>query len=261
MHRCLEGVIGAPSRLIEEGSRKKSATRLKQGLPSGKITLEVWEGRAVNARTRTGGMRALVSFPAANARTSVGWVNEVSYTIRSALLSDQSPATLVADNGQGLMTPTPLEQLGLAFFTTGFHMYQARWCLQKERRLRFTHRDHSTVQKNGGDTHGVRARHGRRMLWLHDDEPERGLIVFRRGQQVEVLEDTAPRFIQNEPAQPLILFNPAGFLPDGITRRWSHAADNDVSNLAFGMTRHDLYDRRRFHLGHGLAIWRSARAA
>ncbi len=57
-----------------------------------------------------------------------------------------------------------------------------------------------------------------------------------------MLKHTAPWFIQNELAQRLIIFNPAGLLPDTVTRRLGNAADNDVSNFTFSMARHDVYD-------------------
>jgi hypothetical protein len=57
-----------------------------------------------------------------------------------------------------------------------------------------------------------------------------------------MLKHTTPWFVQNELAQRLIIFNPAGLFPDTVTRRWGHPADNDVSNFTFSVTRHDVYD-------------------
>jgi hypothetical protein len=65
-----------------------------------------------------------------------------------------------------------------------------------------------------------------------------------------MLEDTTPWFVQNELAQGLVIVNPAGLLPNTITRRWGHATDDDVSHFTFSVTRNDMDDLRRSHLIH-----------
>jgi hypothetical protein len=57
-----------------------------------------------------------------------------------------------------------------------------------------------------------------------------------------MFENTAPWFVQNELAQRLIIINPAGLLPNTVSRRQAHATDNDVANFTFSMTGHDMYD-------------------
>jgi hypothetical protein len=65
-----------------------------------------------------------------------------------------------------------------------------------------------------------------------------------------MLEHTTPWFIQNKLAQGLVIVNPAGLLPNTITRRWGHTTDDDVSDFTFSVTRNDVDDLRRSHLIH-----------
>jgi hypothetical protein len=65
-----------------------------------------------------------------------------------------------------------------------------------------------------------------------------------------MLEHPTPWFVQNEPAQCLVIINPAGLFPNAVSRRWGHATDNDVANFTFSMTRYDVYDLSCSHLNH-----------
>jgi len=65
-----------------------------------------------------------------------------------------------------------------------------------------------------------------------------------------MLEHATPWFVQNEPAQCLVIINPAGLLPYALTRRWGHAADDDVADFSFSMTRYDVYDLSCSHLNY-----------
>jgi hypothetical protein len=65
-----------------------------------------------------------------------------------------------------------------------------------------------------------------------------------------MLEDTTPWFVQNELAQGLVIVNPAGLLPNTITRWWGHTTDDDVSNFTFSVTGNDVDDLGRSHLIH-----------
>jgi hypothetical protein len=57
-----------------------------------------------------------------------------------------------------------------------------------------------------------------------------------------VSEDAAPRLIQDELAELVILCNEGSLLPEGFSGRGWDAADNDVAYLAFSMATDDVDD-------------------
>ena len=85
------------------------------------------------------------------------------------------------------------------------------------------------------------------MLGLHDDEAESGIRVFRRHEQVNMLEDAASRFIQHKLAQSLILRDPARLLPERFARWWRQPADDHIADFPFGMATDDMDDFARSH--------------
>ena len=134
-----------------------------------------------------------------------------------------------------------LDAPGFAALAEGAHLYQPGRRFQAEAGFRLLHGDHAAVQQHGGDANRIRAGHRRRVLGLHDDEAPGGIWVLRRYKQVNVLEYAAARLVQDKTAQGLIVRDPARLLPDCFARGRGHAADDDIADLAFGMTRNQMY--------------------
>ena len=66
--------------------------------------------------------------------------------------------------------------------------------------------------------------------------------MFGRNQQIGVTEDAAARLVEKEVFQLSILLNMARLLPQCRAGRRRNAADNDVADLPFAMTTHDMND-------------------
>ena len=78
-------------------------------------------------------------------------------------------------------------------------------------------------------------------------QPILRLRVLRRHEQIYMPKYAATRFVEYEIAQGLIRCNPTSLLPDRVPGRRSHATDNDISHLSFGMAADDMHDFCRTH--------------
>ena len=139
------------------------------------------------------------------------------------------------------------DRLRLAVIAVRPDADQSARCFQIELGDRFPHRQDAAVEQHGGDAHRIRAGHRRRVYGFHDDEAVVGLGMFRRQQQVDVLEHATAGFVEHEPAQPAILRDPFGLLPQAVAGRRRHAADDHVADLALGVAGNDVDDALTSH--------------
>ena len=137
---------------------------------------------------------------------------------------------------------------GLAVRTVGPDPHQAARRLQHHLGHRLLHRDDAAVEQHRGHADGIRARHRRRILGLHDDPGGLRLGVAWRNQKVHMAKHPAAWFVQDEVAQHLVLRDPVPLLPDRRAGWRGDAADDDIADLAFGMARHDMNDLAAAHV-------------
>ena len=119
--------------------------------------------------------------------------------------------------------------------------------LDHEPRLRLLHRDDTRLQEHGRDADRVGAGHRRRVLRLHHDPADVSGRVLGRNQQVDVTKYAPTRLLQDEVAQGLVARDEARLFPDGLARRWRHAADDDVADFPLGVAADDVNDATRSH--------------
>ena len=78
------------------------------------------------------------------------------------------------------------------------------------------------------------------MLRFHDDESVSRLRMLWRDEQIDVLENTAARLVQDELAQAAVGRDPPGLLPQRVAGRRGHATDDHIADFALGMARNDM---------------------
>ncbi len=143
---------------------------------------------------------------------------------------------------------------GLAVLTVRTHAHQAARRLQGQLGDWLLHGDQASIQQHGRNADRVRARHGRRVLGLHDDKGRVGLGVLGRHQQIDVTKDPAARLVQHEAAQTLILSDVATLRPEAVARRSCDAPGDDIAHLAFGVARDVVDDLGAAHVRRPSAI-------
>ncbi|MNH17226.1 hypothetical protein D3C79_768890 [compost metagenome] len=132
--------------------------------------------------------------------------------------------------------------LYLAVAALGDGLDQAAGGFEHQARLGLGHRQDAAVEQHGGHAQRVGAGHRRGVGRLHDDPGHLRARVLGRHQQVDVAEHAAAWLIEDEVAQGLVAGDPARLLPDGGAGGRGDAADNDVTDFAFGVAIDDVDD-------------------
>ena len=145
------------------------------------------------------------------------------------------------------------DALGLAVAAIGDDRDQAARRLERKMRLGLLHRQNAGVEQHGRDADGVRARHRRRVLGLHDDEAHLRPRVLGRHEQIDVAKDAAARLVEHEIAQRAVLGDEARLLPQGFARRRRDPADDHVADLALGVAGDDVDEFGGAHGGRTFA--------
>ena len=131
--------------------------------------------------------------------------------------------------------------------------------LQPHDRLGLVHRQHARLEQHGRRADRVGARHRRVLGRLHDDEAGVAIVARRRHDQVRVRGHAAARLAQKQPAQRVaVALERLHLLEHRRSRRWQHAADDDVADLA---ARVGADDRDCAHGPHGDGCSRWVRQA
>ena len=135
----------------------------------------------------------------------------------------------------------------LACGTPGLDLDEATGGLEREVGHRLDHGHETGLEHDGSDAHGVGARHRRRVHGLHDDETHLRSRVPGRHEQVDVPEDTSTRLVEQQVAQRSVGVDPTGLFPQRLARWGRDTVDDDVTDLALGVTAHGVDDSVRTH--------------
>ena len=85
------------------------------------------------------------------------------------------------------------------------------------------------------------------MLRFHDDPRGLRFGMFGRHEKVDMPENAAPGFVENEISQRLVLGDPSTLIPHAISRWGRYPANDNVANLTFSMARDNVNDFSAAH--------------
>jgi len=124
----------------------------------------------------------------------------------------------------------------LAIFALGADADQPGWRFKHELGDGFHHWNHACLEQCRRYADGIRARHGRVLGLLHDDETRGGFGMRRRHNDVAAQGGVSARFTQHAQTQVIQIFlHVFHFFEHGLAGHVEHATGDDATRFAAGM--------------------------